>query len=302
MWPVMWPRARSSPGVSSNVLRNLSAGLRYYGLHGLLGVTRMKHLKTAVTKLEVFFQQLDTRPGVLARRALAIEKPGDAMLIGALCGERAARTRMDGSIGTSLFDTAWAAWEMMDLGLDALNARLSRLVSWVLGQFEAGPFAPPTPVPLGLPNGAVFDSPEGASLAVRCLSARLLVRAHLGDRPAVAEGVGAIATGPQPATLNLSASVLSALALAPPEHRHHLDGLVHRIGAAQDGDGRWPGADLFHMLEALVLAGIRPARAVIAAAAPALLSLQHDSGAFDDPPNEERALIGLRALQVAAEG
>jgi len=262
----------------------------------------MKSLKKAITKLEAFFQDIDTRPGVLARRALGSEKPGDAMLTEALCNERGARTRMDGSIGSSLIDTAWAAWEMMDLGLDALNGQLSRLVSWVLGQFEAGPLTTADPVPLGLPNGAVFDSPEGASLALRCLSTRLLVRAHLGRRPSVVQGIGAIAAAPQPATLNLSASVLSALALAPPEHRHHLDGLVNRLAVAQREDGAWAGADVFHMLDTLVLAGIRPARAVIAKAAPALLSLQRDTGAFDDAAHEERALIGLRALQVAAEG
>jgi hypothetical protein len=36
-------------------------------------------------------------------------------------------------------------------------------------------------------------------------------------------------------------------------------------------------------------------------AAPALLGLQRADGAFDDPPHEERALIGLRVLQIAAE-
>ena len=261
----------------------------------------MKSLTKAIAKLETLFQDRDTRPGVLARQMLGRQKPGDATLFELLRNERPARTRMDGSIGDSLLDTAWAAWEMMDLGLDALDGGLDRLVSWVLGRIEA---RVPTEgsAPLTLPNGLVLEVSGDAAYATRALAVRTLVRARHGDRPGVAAAVRELAQGPQPPTLNLSASVLGALALAPPEHRHHLDGLVNRLSVAQDADGGWVGADLFHMLEALVIAGIRPARAVIAKAVPALLDEQRETGAFDDPPHEERALIGLRALQVAAEG
>jgi hypothetical protein len=260
----------------------------------------MKSIKKAIAKLDAFFQDRPTRQGVLARQSMGNAKAGDAHLTELLCSAGGARTRMDGSIGDSLVDTAWAAWELMDLGIDALNGGLSRLIAWVLTKVEAAqPFV--VPVPLTLPSGVVFQVADDATLAARCLGVRVLVRAHQGERPAVAREIEAIATAPQPATLNLSASVLSALALAPPVHRHHLDGLVNRLGSAQNADGGWTGADLFHMLEALVLAGIRPARAVVARAAPALLALQQDSGAFDEPPNEERALIGMRALLVAAE-
>jgi hypothetical protein len=260
----------------------------------------MKSIKKAIAKLDEFFQDRPTRQGVLARQIVGKERAGDAKLAQVLCNESGARTRMDGSIGDSLIDTAWAAWQLMDLGIDALNGGLSRLVAWVLTKFEGGqPLS--VPVPLALPSGVVFETAEHATLAARCFGVRVLVRAHQGERPLVAREIEAIATAPQPATLNLSASVLSALALAPPAHRHHLDGLVNRLGTAQNADGGWTGADLFHMLEALVLAGIRPARAVVAKAAPALLALQRDDGAFDAPPNEERALIGMRALLVAAE-
>ncbi len=261
----------------------------------------MKSLKKAIAKLEAFLQDRETRQGVLAREAVAKERPGDAKLAELLCQERRARTRMDGSIGDSLFDTAWAAWEMMDLGLDALDGGLDRLISWVLGKVEAGTAPAPPAVPLTLPSGLVLAAGGDASFATRAVAVRTLVRARHGERPGVAAAVRQLAQGPQPPTLNLSASVLGALALAPPEHRHHLDGLIGRLGAAQGDDGSWAGTDLFHMLEALILAGIRPARALIARAVPALLPLQRETGAFDDPPHEERALIGLRALLVAAE-
>jgi len=42
-------------------------------------------------------------------------------------------------------------------------------------------------------------------------------------------------------------------------------------------------------------------QSVIERAIPALLGLQRPDGSFDDPPHEERALIGLRALLVARE-
>jgi hypothetical protein len=263
----------------------------------------MKSLKQAIAKVDAFFQDRETRPGVLARQAASRERTGDAKLAELLCQERRARTRMDGSIGNSLFDTAWAAWEMMDLGLDALDGGLDRLISWVLGKVEAGEggaIAPPA-LPLTLPSGLVLPAAGDAAYATRAVAVRTVVRARHGERPGVAAAVRELAQGPQPPTLNLSASVLGALALAPPEHRHHLDGLIGRLGAVQSNDGAWPGADLFHMLEALILAGIRPARVLIAKAVPALLPRQRETGAFDDPPHEERALIGLRALLVAAE-
>jgi hypothetical protein len=260
----------------------------------------MKSLKKAIAKLDTLFQDRDTRPGVLAREILGTQKPGDTTLAELLRNERPARTRMDGSIGDSLLDTAWAAWEMMDLGLDALDGGLDRLISWVLTRIEGVPTDQPAPVTL--PNGLVLDAAGEAAYATRALAVRTLVRARHGDRPGVAAVVRELAQGPQPPTLDLSASVLGALALAPPEHRHHLDGLIGRVGAAQSDAGTWPGADLFQMLEALILAGVRPARALIAKAVPSLVDLQQETGAFDDPPHEERALIGLRALQVAAEG
>lgn len=261
----------------------------------------MKAIKPALAKLQAFFQERETRPGVLARLEMGTGKPSDAKLAELICNERRTHTRMDGSLGGSLFQTAWAAWEMMDLGIDALHGGLDRLLAWVLVQVEGGVGPTPEPLPLAMPSGVAFRAPDDAAFATRCLAVRTLVRARHGERPGVAREIDAIATGRQPPTLDLSASVLSALALAPPAHRHHLGGLVGRVGAAQGADGAWPGTDLFHLLDALLLAGIRPARALIAKAAPALLARQLPGGAFDEPPHEERALIGLRALQVAAE-
>jgi hypothetical protein len=255
----------------------------------------------AFERLGDHFAEQASRQAFLARQLAGRESPDDAKLAEILGNERRAATRADGSIGGSLAATAWGAWEMMDLGSDWLHGGLDRLVSWVQNQIERDGATDPAPVTL--PSGARFVEPEQAAFAVRCLALRTLVRARRGDRPGVAKLMDdvAVAKGRQPQTLDLSASALSGLALAPPVHRHHLDGLVTRIGRAQRDEGDWPDADLFHMLDALILAGIRPARGLVARAAPALLALQRDHGAFDDPPHEERALIGMRALHIALE-
>lgn len=247
----------------------------------------------------------DTRPGVLARQVSGTGRPGDAQLAEILVNERRARTRMDGSIDGLLVKTAWAALEIMDLGADVMHGGLDRLVSWTLAQIESGN-PPPDGAPLTLPSGAVVAPPEEAAFAARCVGLRLLLRARKDGRPGVATLVEELADGPQPATLNLSACALAALALMPPPHRRHLDGLVNRLGKAQQPSGDWADADLFLMLEALVLAGIRPARAVVVRAAPAIAARQLAAGGFDDlapddPVHEERTLIGLRALHIALE-
>ncbi len=248
---------------------------------------------------------LDTRPGVLARQVAGTERPGDAKLAELLVNERRARTRMDGSIDGLLVKTAWAGLEIMDLGADFMHGGLDRLVSWTLAQIESGE-APPDGSPLTLPSGALVTLPEEAAFAARCVGLRLLLRARKDGRPGVATLVEQLADGPQPPTLNLSACALAALALMPPPHRRHLDGLVNRLGKAQQPSGDWTDADLFLMLEALILAGIRPARAVVVRAAPAIAARQLPGGGFDDlapddPVHEERTLIGLRALHIALE-
>ena len=263
----------------------------------------MKAVQEAFGKTAQYFADRQSRPGFLARQLAGRESPDDAGLAQILSNERRASTRADGSIGGSLVATSWAAIEMMDLGSDWLQGSLDRLLAWVLKHIEGN--LPPDPAPLTLPSGARFTDTEHAAMAARCMGLRALVRARRDERPGVARFMDeiAMAKGRQPPTLDLSACVLSALALAPPQHRHHLDGLIGRLARAQRDDGDWPDGDLMHLLDALLLAGIRPARAVIVRAVPALLARQRPDGSFDaaDGATEERALIGLRSLQIALE-
>ncbi len=258
-------------------------------------------LEQAITRLERFFSGLDSRQGVLARRLLGIAKPEDDRLAELLVSERRALTKVDGSIGGSLVTTAWAAWEMMDLGLDALQGTLARLVAWVLTFLES---APPTsaPSPLALPNGTVLTSAEGATFAAECLGLRTLLRARQDARPRVLRRLERVLSLWPSVHDELAASALGVVAVAPVPYHDRLPACVERLGNSQRPDGTWGDVNLFHMLESLLLAGIRPARAIIERAVPALLALQREDGTFDESANEERALIGLRALLVAQGG
>lgn len=260
----------------------------------------MHSLTQAITRLDGFFANRDTRPGLMGRRLLGVARPGDEKLAALLCQERDARTKMDGSIGGAFVNTAWTAWEMMDLGLDALQGGLSKVVSWVVTFLEGKPTAP-APVPLALPNGIVLTNETGATFAAECLGLRLLLRAGQDVRPGVLRRLERVLSLQPTLPDELAACALGVVAVSPVPYRDRLPECVARVAAAQRPDGTWGDADLLHMLEALVLAGIRPVRTVIERAVPALLGLQRPDGSFDDPPHEERALIGLRALLVAKE-
>jgi hypothetical protein len=254
----------------------------------------------AIERLQTFFTDRASRPGFIARRLLGASKPDDERLATMLCGERRSRTRLDGSIGGSLVDTAWAAWEMMDLGLDAMHGGLTRLIAWVVAFLEAAP-TDAAPVPLALPNGTVLTSPTDATFAAECLGLRVLLRARQDERPRVHRRIERVLSLWPTVPDELAASALSVVAIAPAPYRDRLPSCVERFGASQQADGSWESAGLFHVLESLLLAGIRPARALVAKAVPAILVLQRPDGSFDDPAHEERALIGLRALLVSQE-
>jgi hypothetical protein len=257
-------------------------------------------LPQALTRLEKFFAERDTRPGIIGRRYLGIPKPEDERLAAMLCHERNASTKMDGSIGGMFVNTVWTAWEMMDLGLDAVQGGLSKVVSWVVTFLEGKPTSP-APTPLALPNGAVLTSEASATFAAECLGLRMLLRARQDDRPGVLRRLERVLSLQPTLPDDLAACALSVVAVSPMPYRNRLPGCVARVASAQRPDGTWGNADLLHMLESLVLAGIRPVQTVIERAIPALLGLQLPDGSFDDPPHEERALIGLRALLVARE-
>jgi hypothetical protein len=72
------------------------------------------------------------------------------------------------------------------------------------------------------------------------------------------------------------------------------------VTANQGIDGDWPAADLFQVLDALRAADTPEAHVTVRRAATALAARQRADGTFGAGAQQERALIGLRALLWAA--
>jgi hypothetical protein len=181
----------------------------------------------------------------------------------------------------------------------------------VCEHYLGGFFAPAPPeqrlAPITLPNGKVFRSEPAARFAISCLALRAVLRAGLGAQPLVRrhlQGLAGLAelwtgwTGYYAPDLIVAG--LQALALAGPAYRESVDRVVGVVAAHQAGDGTWPNADLFHVLEALLAAGGEPARGAIQRAVPPLVKRQRADGTFGTPAQQERGLIGLHALLQTA--
>jgi len=75
---------------------------------------------------------------------------------------------------------------------------------------------------------------------------------------------------------------------------------VDLLTANQGVEGDWPSADLFQVLDALLAVDTPEAQVTVRRAATALASRQRADGTFGPSAQQERALIGLRALLRAA--
>jgi len=95
---------------------------------------------------------------------------------------------------------------------------------------------------------------------------------------------------------DLVSSALHPMAIAPPAHRGATLKTALFIAENQQDDGTWPNADFFHTLESLLAANTPPARKAVGRAVPALIAMQRKDGAFGATAQEERGLIGVRAL------
>ncbi|MGH7535186.1 MAG: hypothetical protein ACREMG_06335, partial [Gemmatimonadales bacterium] len=241
-------------------------------------------IASAIDRLALFFGSEQTRQGVLARAALG--KPGaqDARLVRSLVSTLGAEDRGDGSIGGAAVPTIWRAHELIDLGERPDGGVTARILGWVVGtqgrpgafgegcdrerhaqrvceHYLGGFFAPAPPeqrlAPITMPNGKVFRAEPAARFAISCLALRAVLRAGLGAQPLVRRHVNGLAglaelwtgwTGYYAPDLIVAG--LHALAVAGPAHREGVDRVVGVVAAHQAGDGTWPNADLFHILEA----------------------------------------------------
>jgi len=296
-------------------------------------VTHSEGIEAAIERLAEFFSTAVTRQGILARKALGRPLPSDEDHRDRLVRELRRETRLDGSVGGAVVPTIWRAIELMDLGHGGDQSGTIRVMGWVLGlqgqpgafgeectdtrhshkvceHYIAGFFSPAPPnqrlAPISLPNGKVFRAEGAARFATSCLALRAALMAGHEKRPMVQQHLESLVLLQDVWTdwagyfaPDMIVSALGAMALAPPPHREKLPRAAAFVAEHQAKDGTWPNADLFHTLEALLAAGTAEARIAIKRAAPALLARQRPDGTFGSTAQEERALIGLRALLIA---
>jgi hypothetical protein len=282
-----------------------------------------------IEHLSLYFAELPTRQGVLARRALRRPAPGDEALTRRLLEQMRNETRLDGSVTGAVVPTIWRAHEFMDLGYRGDETSCARIMGWILQlqrkpgafsqgcnpvrhanrvceHFISGFFSPAPPehrlAPVMLPNGKVFRAESAARFAVSCLALRAVLRARF-DGATIDQHVLSLIQLHESWTdwngyfaADAIIAGVHALAFVPEPHRAILSPLATLVAARQAADGSWPNADLFHTLDALVALGTAEARAAVRQAVPALLSRQRADGSFGSTAQQERAWIALRSL------
>lgn len=284
----------------------------------------------AIERLALFFASEPSRQGYLARQALGRPLPEDPRLVERLRQELADGIRPDGSVGGSAVPTVWRLHELLDLGSPPSSPAVGRLTAWLLdlqdrpGTFHdgcdrirhgrrlcqhyiAGFFAPAPPTqrlaPVTLPTGKAFRVEAAARFAISCFALRAVLRAGHGERPAVRRHLQGLAQIAEQWTdwngyfaPDVIVAGLHALAEAGGNYRREVRRLVDLVTANQGVEGDWPAADLFQVLDALMAADTPDARVTVRRASTALVARQRADGTFGAGAQQERALIGLRAL------
>jgi hypothetical protein len=289
-------------------------------------------IDNAVDAVAEFFRDRESRCGVLARRILGLRRPADDDLRDHLVRERRRRTRMDGSVGGSLVDTAWLAWELLELGCPSDHAAVLRTLGFVASRQDApghfaegcterahearlcrhylgGFFSPGSRdvavAPLSFPSGLVVAGEARARFAASCFALRSALRGGEERRTTVVRHVDALLTldalweaRTEEWPLDLALFGLGALAFAPLGTRSSVAPLIARVLDRQAADGSWPGTDPWHALDMLVAMPVERVRLGVQRAVGPILAAQDASGAFGGD-HEERTFIALRALLLA---
>jgi hypothetical protein len=298
-------------------------------------VTAPTSVREGIDRLALYFAEMPTRQGVLARRAIGQPIPDDAMMIRRLLEQMRVEARPDGSIAGAVVPTIWRAHEFMDLGYRGDETSCARTMGWILAlqqqpgsfnqgcsrtrhahrvceHFISGFFSPAPPeqrlAPVMLPNGKVFRAEPAARFAISCLAFRAALRAGYDTHPAVQRHTLSLMQLQEQWTdwngyfaPDAIVAGIHALALASRAQRPVLAQLATTIAAHQLEDGSWPSADLFHTLEALLALATPEAHAAVRRAVPALLARQRFDGSFGSTAQQERALIALRSLLRAEQ-
>ena len=296
----------------------------------------MNPVHRALERASLYFAERQTRAGYVARKLLGVPHPEDDRLAQAQVRERRGKLRSDGSHGGDLVQTAWALWELMDLGLPRDAAPIQKAASWMLARqdkdgafglscspkrhemkacehFIGGFFAYRTSGRtigrLTLPTGTSATSDSGARFLASCFALRSVLRAGKDDRTLVRRHAGSLLALPRlwdtwggPWSPVLMAGALAAIAWAPEPFRNQLPILAEHLALNQRPDGSWRNLDIVHAVDALVTVPLPQARESVALAAPRLAKLQTQKGTIGTGTYaEERTLVAVRAWLIARE-
>ncbi|CAN5852906.1 hypothetical protein BH24GEM1_BH24GEM1_04840 [soil metagenome] len=288
----------------------------------------------AIERVGVFFETVPTRQGLLARQALGRTRDTDPALAERLRDGLASEVRPDGTVAGGTVPTIWRVHELLDLGVREDASAVARPLAWLLGlqdrpgsfhdgcdrarharrlcrHFLAGFFAPAPPAqrlaPVTLPTGKVFRVEPAARFAISCFALRAVLRTGRGGGPPVQRHLQSLARISEQWTEwnayfapDTIVAGLHALAAAGSEYQDVVRRLVGLVMSNQGVEGGWTHADLFQVLDALLAAGTLEAQVTVRRAATTLSASQRADGTFGTTAQQERALIGLRALLWAS--
>jgi hypothetical protein len=297
----------------------------------------------ALAKAETRLFDMPVLESFIARREAARATEGAAETANALVHELLSHQSANGSWGGSLVLTAEALLLLRDLrpfdadaresvgrSLEWLRVRQRAPGSWsdvcspdrhaaalchhfAAGFFSPGPRTSASFAGTVLATGAQLPTDDDARLAISALA----LRAVLDYRPPSQDDLLQIEalrrvsaflfrdrTG---ISTPAAVTVLATLARAPrtPGHVAVVHGALSRLAGLQRGDGSWPGAEMFHVADALLVAvengyGSPLFDAAITRSAEMLVLTQQPDGSWGSDAGPYRLLTGWRTLRYVA--
>lgn len=296
-------------------------------------LARVERLLFASPVLEAF----------IARREAGQADAGDEGTADALAAELLFHQSPNGSWGDSLALTAEALILIEDLSPleSGVHESVERALAWIRTRqrasgawaqecsadrheagfcphFTTGFFSPgPRNVSFAgtlLSTGARFPTDDDARLALSALALRVVLRhqAPSTDDLLHVEAMRRLAAllfrDHTAISTPAAVTVLATLARLPrtPSHVAAVHGGLSRLAGSQRGDGSWPGAEMFHIADALLVAersgyGSPVFDAAFRRAASLLVSTQQRDGSWGNDAGPYRLLIGWRTLRHVAD-
>lgn len=278
----------------------------------------------------------------IARREAGETDAGDRETAGALADELIAHQSGDGSWGNSLVHTSEALLLLADLRPfdHDVDAAIARSLGWLrcrqgkegaftdgctperhalslCAHFAGGFFSPGPPsvsfADMRLSSGATFPTDDDARLGASAIALRACLRYQeptIDDRlqiDALLRVADLLFRAQSRVATPAAVAVLGTLARAPRTavQLAVLHAALSRLAGSQRADGSWPGAEGFHVADALLYAvqsgyGSPLFDNAILRTAEVLVLSQHADGSWGQDAGSHRLLIGWRTLRYAA--